>query len=67
MSVPKKRRTSGSRKRRASHHSIKSASLHNCPQCGAAKQPHRACPNCGTYKNAKVLKVKSALDNKKKK
>ncbi|MFN3270481.1 MAG: 50S ribosomal protein L32 [Candidatus Kapaibacteriota bacterium] len=26
-----------------------------CPQCGAAKLPHRACPECGYYNGRKII------------
>jgi large subunit ribosomal protein L32 len=26
-----------------------------CPQCGAAKMPHRVCATCGTYKGREVI------------
>ncbi|PIZ98301.1 MAG: 50S ribosomal protein L32 [Candidatus Komeilibacteria bacterium CG_4_10_14_0_2_um_filter_37_10] len=67
MTVPPKRRSSSARKRRASHHALTIASTHKCPKCGFAKLPHRACLNCGTYKNKEVIKIKSSLDKKKKK
>ncbi len=25
-----------------------------CPECGAAKRAHRACPKCGAYNGVKV-------------
>lgn len=67
MSVPKKKRTSGSRKKRASHHAISAPNLKKCTKCGEAKLPHHACTKCGNYKGKEVLKIKSALDKKKKK
>ncbi|MFH1668022.1 MAG: 50S ribosomal protein L32 [Candidatus Komeilibacteria bacterium] len=67
MSVPKKRRTSGSRKRRSSHNALKASNLKKCSKCGVAKLPHHACSKCGSYKGKEVLKIKSTLDKKKKK
>jgi len=28
-----------------------------CPQCGAAKLPHRVCGNCGYYRGRRVIDV----------
>ena len=33
------------------------AEVQPCPECGAMKQPHRACTKCGMYKGRKVLAV----------
>ena len=30
-----------------------------CPQCGAAKRAHRACPECGFYDGRKVVETKA--------
>jgi large subunit ribosomal protein L32 len=30
-----------------------------CPECGAPKQPHRACPSCGKYNGKQVLIIKA--------
>ena len=67
MTLPKKRRTKGSRGKRGSHHALMSVNLQPCPKCNAAKLPHRVCPNCGTYKDKQVIKLKSSVDKKKKK
>jgi len=67
MTVPKKKRTKGSRGKRRSHDAKQAANYQTCPKCGAAKLPHRACINCGMYKDKQVIKIKSALDKKKKK
>jgi large subunit ribosomal protein L32 len=31
-----------------------------CPQCKAAKLPHRTCLACGTYKGKEVIDLSSA-------
>ena len=66
MSVPKKRRTSGSKGKRRSHYKRAAANSQACPKCGAAKLPHQTCAKCGWYKNKEVIKIKSSLDKKKK-
>jgi len=45
--VPK-RKTSKTRKRqRRSHHALRPVNTIECPQCSAARLPHRACSECG--------------------
>jgi|ETNmetMinimDraft_26_1059896.scaffolds.fasta_scaffold112810_1 large subunit ribosomal protein L32 len=66
MSVPKKRRTASSRKRRGSHHRLTSASLKACSECGAQIAPHRACPECGFYKKEKKVLARTDRASKKK-
>lgn len=31
------------------------ATTGTCSECGAVKQSHRACPNCGVYNGRKVV------------
>ncbi|PLX26614.1 50S ribosomal protein L32 [Candidatus Parcubacteria bacterium] len=64
MSVPKKRRTSGSAGRRRSHHALKKAILSVCPKCGKAVMQHTACEFCGTYKNREVISIKEKATKK---
>ena len=56
MSVPKKKRTKGSVKRRASHFALKEKAVVKCSNCGASLLPHRACAKCGYYKGEKKVK-----------
>ena len=56
MSVPKKKRTLGSKKRRASHFALKKPSLVKCSNCGQSLLPHRACAKCGYFKGKKTIK-----------
>ncbi len=54
MGLPSKRRTSRSKKERASHFALKKTTLAKCPGCGAVVLPHIACKKCGTYRGRKV-------------
>jgi large subunit ribosomal protein L32 len=57
MAVPK-RKTSKSRKnKRRSHHGLAPPALAKCPQCGAAKQPHRICGECGFYSGETRIEI----------
>ncbi|MGN6754195.1 MAG: 50S ribosomal protein L32 [Intrasporangium sp.] len=49
MAVPKRKMSrSNTRSRRANWKATPTA-LTTCPRCSAPRQPHIACPNCGTY------------------
>ena len=65
MSVPKKKRTRGSKKRRASHFALEKTKTVLCPKCKRPKLPHQVCVFCGTYRNKEILKSK--LDKKEEK
>jgi len=59
MGVPK-RRTSKSKirmRRRAQRARLRT--VKNCPQCGAAQEPHRVCPSCGYYRGRQVVTVQA--------
>ena len=50
MAVPKGKVSRQRRdKRRSSHWKLTAPALVACPKCGALHQPHRMCPECGTY------------------
>ncbi len=61
MAVPKKRKPKSKARlvRAAWMRKQKVAHLVRCPNCGAYKLPHFACPECGYYRDKQVLVVKS--------
>jgi large subunit ribosomal protein L32 len=61
MSVPKKRRTSSSKKRRASHFALGSEALVTCSKCKKKTRPHRVCEYCGFYKGKEVIAPKGTV------
>ena len=57
MAVPFRRTSKTKKRMRRTHLKKEARGLIACPKCGAMIQPHRACPNCGYYKNVEVVKV----------
>jgi len=55
MAVPKKKMSRSRTRRRKANWKVSAPKTAACPQCGAARLPHRACPECGTYKGREVL------------
>ncbi|RJQ54271.1 MAG: 50S ribosomal protein L32 [Actinobacteria bacterium] len=55
MAVPKRKTSKAKRDSRRSHWKSKTATLSECPQCHQPKLPHRACPECGYYKNREAI------------
>lgn len=57
MAVPK-RKTSKTRKNlRRSHHALTPPGRSQCPNCGAARLPHRVCRECGHYRGAVRIEI----------
>ena len=58
MAVPKKKTSkSKSRSRRASAWTLEAPSKSMCPRCGATKQTHVVCGNCGWYGGRQAIEV----------
>ncbi|MGB9771283.1 MAG: 50S ribosomal protein L32 [Candidatus Kapaibacteriota bacterium] len=55
MPNPKRRMSSSRRDKRRAHYKPEFPTTSVCPQCGAAKLPHRACPECGYYNGRKII------------
>jgi large subunit ribosomal protein L32 len=58
MAVPKKKTSKAkSRSRRASAWRLERPARSTCSRCGAVKQPHVVCLNCGWYGGRQALDV----------
>ena len=57
MGVPKRKTSKSRRDKRRTHQRLVVPSQSVCPQCQEVKLPHRACPNCGTYKGREIINV----------
>ncbi len=61
MAVPK-RKTSKSRKGiRRSHLALQAVTLIKCSRCGAAKERHTVCGECGYYRGKSVIAVEEGF------
>ncbi len=49
MAVPKRKTSRSNTRSRRANWKTTATTLTSCPQCSAPKQPHIACPSCGTY------------------
>jgi len=56
--LPVQRTSRSQGKMRRSHDRLKAAHAVTCPNCGAAKRPHVACPECGYVRPGLSLKTK---------
>lgn len=50
MAVPKRKMSRSNTRSRRSQWKTTPATLTTCPRCHSPRQPHMACPSCGTYK-----------------
>ena len=49
MAVPKRKMSLSNTRSRRANWKATPVTLSACPQCRELKQPHLACPSCGTY------------------
>ncbi len=57
MAVPFRRTSKTKKRMRRTHLKKTVGAITKCPKCGEALRPHRACTNCGFYKDEEVIKV----------
>ena len=50
------------RSRRANHDKMTLKHTGICNNCGADKQPHRACPSCGFHRGRLAIEVKKKTE-----
>lgn len=55
MAVPKGKVSSARRDKRRANWKMEVPNLSTCTKCGEPVLAHRACKNCGTYKNKAVM------------
>ncbi len=61
MPNPKRRHSKARRDRRRAHDALSQPGSATCPNCGAAKLPHRVCAACGYYRGRQVIEVKDDI------
>lgn len=49
MAVPKRKMSRSNTRSRRANWKTTATTLSACPQCRELRQPHMACPSCGTY------------------
>lgn len=59
MAVPKKRTSKQRKRKRRTHYKAATPAFQPCPRCGGPRRSHHACPNCGYYKDHRVLEVEA--------
>lgn len=57
MAVPKRKTSKSRRDKRRTHKKVAAPAVNECPECGEPKQPHRACPSCGSYKGRTAIET----------
>lgn len=55
MAVPFRRTGKTRKRKRRTHYKLQVSGVTTCPNCGAVTKSHRACRECGYYKNKTVV------------
>ena len=61
MPNPKRRHSKARRDRRRTHDALARPASSVCSNCGEVKTPHRACAQCGYYKDREVIDVEESV------
>ena len=62
MPNPKRRHSKSRSRKRRSHDALTPAGYAACPSCGAPRQSHRVCPDCGQYDGRQVMPKKKSSE-----
>lgn len=62
MAVPKRKTSKMKIRSRHAANAFKGLQTSECSDCGAAKLPHRICPECGFYKGKLVVTAEEAAE-----
>jgi large subunit ribosomal protein L32 len=67
MAVQQRRNSKTRTAKRRTHYKLAAPTLERCPECGAWKQPHHACPSCGStgVKKSKTAEAAAPADSEK--
>ncbi len=57
MAVPKKKMSKSRSRMRRAHQALAVTNRSPCPQCGAPREPHRVCAECGHYRGRQIFEV----------
>ena len=60
MALPKHKQSKSRGAKRRTHWKLSTPAVMECPNCNQPKLPHRACPNCGYYKDRMVFMPKES-------
>lgn len=55
MAVPFRRVSKTTKRKRRTHQKLTAPQVTKCSECGEYIRQHRACSNCGKYKNMTVI------------